>query len=333
MPKRVFRLREGAPLLDIVSYGRCAPENIGRLSPEQIELIARTVQRVPEVMVKVSGGGSSAKAVAAHFRYIDRRGDLEIETDDGEQLRGKGSEQDLLSGWDLDADAAEARSPYPGKPGRKPVKLVHNIVLSMPAGTSPDRLLAASRAFAREQFALKHRYAMVLHTDQDHPHVHLVVKATSEQGNRLNIRKGTLREWREEFARHLREQGIAANATPRVVRGETKPHKRDGIYRAMLRGESTHMRRRAQAAAADLLYGKRRNDQGKAKLLKTRQVVERSWKVMGEMLAREGRCELAEQVSRFVERMPPPSTEWEWFARELEGHTRRSQTRNQASSR
>jgi len=45
-------------------------------------------------------------------------------------------------------------------------------------------VLTASRAFAREQIAVKHRYAMILHTAQPHPHVHLVVKAMSEQGDR-----------------------------------------------------------------------------------------------------------------------------------------------------
>ena len=50
----MFRIREGKPLLDIVSYGSAAlHENGGRLSPEQVEHLRRTVQRVPEVMVKV----------------------------------------------------------------------------------------------------------------------------------------------------------------------------------------------------------------------------------------------------------------------------------------
>jgi hypothetical protein len=30
-----------------------------------------------------------------------------------------------------------------------------------------------------------------------------------------------LRDWREDFAQLMREQGIAANATPRAIRGET----------------------------------------------------------------------------------------------------------------
>ncbi|MGO9933142.1 MAG: hypothetical protein ACLPV8_15225 [Steroidobacteraceae bacterium] len=40
----------------------------------------------------------------------------------------------------------------------------------MPAPTPPDKVLAAARKFAREKFA-QHRYAMVLHIDQKHPHV------------------------------------------------------------------------------------------------------------------------------------------------------------------
>jgi hypothetical protein len=89
---------------------------------------------------------------------------------------------------------------------------------------------------------------MALHTDQGHPHVHVVVRAKSDQGERLNIRKATLREWRRDFARYLRDVGIEADATERAVRGELTPRKRDGIYRAMLRGESTHYHERAAVA-------------------------------------------------------------------------------------
>jgi hypothetical protein len=61
---------------------------------------------------------------------------------------------------------------------------------------------------------------MTLHTDEPHPHVHVVLKAVSEQGRRLNIKKATLQEWRAKFAAHLREQGVAANATPRWFRDQ-----------------------------------------------------------------------------------------------------------------
>ena len=116
----------------------------------------------------------------------------------------------------------------------------------MPAGTPPEKVQAAVRNFAREEFALKHRYVMALHTDEPHPHVHLVLKARSEDGQRLYLRKATLRQWREGFASHLRALGVAANATPRYVRGEITPQKPDGIYRARARVESTHWQKTGQ---------------------------------------------------------------------------------------
>ena len=312
-----FRLQRGEPLLNISSYARRGPGRTDRLSPAQIKHIARTVRRVPEVVIKVSGGGTSSGAVAAHFKYIDRRGELDIETDDGDRLHGKNVALDLVEDWGLDAAAAETQSPYSGRPGQKPEKLVHNIILSMPAGTPPAGLLAASRAFAREQFAVKHRYAMVLHTDQEHPHVHLVVKALSNTGERLNIRKATLREWRQEFARHLREQGIAANATERAVRGASRTRKSDGIYRALLRGESTHIRNRVEKVAMASSKGQMRIEPGKAKLLETRTAVERGWRAVSEILAGHGNKDLAAQVGRFAERLPLPKTENEQLAVQL----------------
>jgi len=314
MRHRSPRDRSDLPFLDIVSYGRGAPsERQLRLLPAQVEQITRTVRHTPEVMVKISGGGQSAKAVAAHFKYIGRE-EFEIETDAGEHLKGRGVERSLIEDWELDLDAAQSRSAYRGASGRKPAKLVHNIVLSMPAGAPAAGVLEASRSFAREQFVLKHRYALVLHTDQPHPHVHLVVKAMGEHGRRLNIRKDTLRDWRRQFASHLREQGIAANATERAVRGVTKPQKADGIYRAMRAGRSTHMRGRVETVAAALLAGGARVEPCKGRMLDTRRDVAQRWSAVQETLRSEGREGLANEVERFVAGMSPPRTEREWVA-------------------
>lgn len=334
MPHRNSRDLRDRPFLDIVSYGRRAPsERELRLLPAQIEQITRTVRHAPEVMVKISGGGQSAKAVAAHFRYIGRQ-EFEIETDHGEHVRGQEAEESLIADWELDIDAAESRSLYRGASGRKPAKLVHNIVLSMPKGAPAAGVLEASRAFAREQFALQHRYALVLHTDQPHPHVHLVVKAMSEQGRRINIRKETLREWRRQFARQLRAQGIAANATERAVRGVTKPQKSDGIYRAMRAGRSTHMHGRIESVAAALHAGNMRVEPGKSRILDTRRDVVRHWLGVQKALLAEGRAGLAVEVERFIAAMPPPRTEREWMALALtEGMRDRQQERSLAPTR
>jgi hypothetical protein len=283
------------PLLDVISLARRGPN--GRLSPEEISLVVRTLRRTPEVMVKVSGGAGSTSGALAHLKYIDRHGDLELETDEGAKLKGGGSERSVVEDWELDVMAARSRSPYRGTAGRKSSKLLHNIVLSMPAGTPPERLLAASRNFAREEFALKHRYLMVLHTDQQHPHVHLVVKAVSEDGRRLNIRKATLRGWRRDFAIHLRAQGIAANATERAVRGQIRPPVRDGIYRLAERGE--FMRSRERSASVEL---------SNATLKETRRKVVEAWGIVSAQMLNAGHP-MADQVWGFIGRMPKPRTE------------------------
>jgi hypothetical protein len=314
MPRRVIELEKGHPLLDIATYARRGPG--ARLSPQELELISYTARRTPEVMVKVSGGATSSQGALAHLKYIDRRGRLEIETDQGEVIRGSDAENSLIADWDLDLVAAESRSPYSGRAGRKAAKLVHNIVLSMPAGTPPAKLLAASREFAREEFALKHRYAMVLHTDQDHPHVHLVVKAVSEEGKRLNIRKATLRVWRRQFAAHLRAQGIAANATERAVRGQVRAPVRDRIYRAALRGHSTHQARLERIAQA-APNGRAAPDPGAARLQETRRAVVKGWHAAADRALEDGLPHLAEQIWKLIGGMPPPRTEDERLRSEL----------------
>jgi hypothetical protein len=333
MATRTASIRADKPLFDLVSYGRRGPGQTDRLSPAQVEQISRTVRRMPEVMVKVSGGGATSKAVAAHFKYIDRRGELDIETDDGDQLRGNGAEKQLIQDWDLDTDEAALRAPYSGRPGPKAAKLVHNVILSMPAGTPPARLLAASRAFAREQFALKNRYAMVLHTDQAHPHVHMVIKAMGEQGQRLNIRKATLREWRKEFARHLRERGVEANATERAVRGQNRGHKIDAIFRAARRRDSTHMRERVEAVDAELIEGHLRVEPGKAKIIQTRREVEVGWWEISSILVSDGQPELAARVTRFLNQMTAPMTEKEQLAALILGRARELRARDQHPTR
>jgi hypothetical protein len=324
MPKRIVDLR-ARPILDIASYGRAAPGH-RPLTRTEVEHVSRTVRRVPEVMIKVSGGARSLRGVQAHLDYIGREGEGVIETDDGALLHEKGFEKALVKDWDLDLDEHRRHTQRAVAVGRKPPKLVHNLVFSMPKGTAPDKVHAAVRKFATEKFALRHRYAMALHTDQGHPHVHVVVKAVSEQGERLNIRKATLREWRQDFARYLRDLGVEANATERAVRGETKPQKSTGIHRAMMRGASTLWRERTQSVARELASGGLRPEPGRERLVDTRTDVIRGWNAMADILDEQGQRELAAGVRRFVERMPPPRTERQRIAGELLARVARART-------
>jgi hypothetical protein len=163
LAKRLVRLpTDGPRFFEVVSYGRAGAQMPGRFSRAQIDQISRTVRHTPEVMVKVTGGGTKRGAVAAHFAYLSRQGTLEIETDEGERTGRREEHKRLLDDWHLELTAGQYRREKDG-PARRPTKLVHNIVLSMPAPTPPDKVLAAARQFAREKFR-QHRYAMVLHT-------------------------------------------------------------------------------------------------------------------------------------------------------------------------
>src|SRR5215813_344675 len=319
--------------LDLVSYGRRGRHTPLQFSRAQLEQIGRTVRGAPEVMVKVSGGGRSAAAVKAHLAYIDRHGKLEVHTDEGEILQGRAVAEELADIWNLEAGRGQYRpEPKPGTTDRRP-KQVHNIVFSMPRGTPPKKLLLATQKFGREKFALQHRYAMVLHTDQGHPHVHLVVKAVSEQGERLYIRKATLRAWREDFAQYLRELGVAANATPTQLRGKSKEHLRDGIYRALKRGKSTFMRRKVEGVGSELLRGGLSPEPGKAKLLATRERVMQDWIVTAAKLRDQDEPQLAREVENFVRRMPDVTTANERIAKSLLAHVAAQRSRTRSAER
>jgi hypothetical protein len=306
MPKRVVDLHTERPCLDIASFGRRGPE--AKLTPSEVDYIARTAHRAPEVMIKVSGGARTLQGVGAHFDYIGRKGLNEIETDMGERLMERGFEKDLMLDWDVDLGVRRRHTDRAVAHGRKPPKLVHNLIFSMPKGTPADKLEAAVRAFAVDRFALQHRYAMALHTHQGNPHVHVVVKALSERGVRLNIRKATLRDWRKQFANHLREQGLAANATERAVRGESRVPKTASVFRSDERDSSTYV----QAKLSSYVHRDRNQaEPGKATLVATRRQVEQGWYAVHDVLEREGHSEVARDIRLFLAQMHPPRTEHE----------------------
>lgn len=276
MSKRLTDSRAEQPLLDIASYGRLRSSESRALTPSEIAYIRRTVSRVPEVMLKVSGGARSLAGVRAHFDYIGREGRGIVEADDGAWIQERGFESALVESWDLDLDVVARRIQRTVSVRQRPPKLVHNLVFSMPKGTPPEKLQCAVRAFVREKFADRHRYVMALRADQGHPHVHVVVRAMSEQGERLNIRKAMLRAWRKDFAACLRNLGVQANATQ--------------VAGAVANGAAP------QSFRSDRLIGAR-ND------------VARGWGVVAQMLDSQGEGEIATLVRRFLQQMPAGQTE------------------------
>jgi hypothetical protein len=263
-------------------------------------------------MVKVTGGAKSSRSALAHLDYISRKGELTIETDMGHRLT-RAEHKAFLDTWHLDLTAGQYRRTEPGKPPARRTKLTHNIVLSMPHPTPPEKVLAAARSFARTNFPL-HRYAMVLHTDQEHPHVHLVVKAEDELSKRLHIDKALLQTWREHFAQLTREQGIAANATRRFLRGQNKRKNTDKMRRALHRGHSRVMLEHLKSVIVDLYDGKDMNDPAHDKLVQTRKALVGQWMTAADILDKQGEITLASEVRKFAKCLPQVLTDRERLA-------------------
>jgi hypothetical protein len=325
MPAISLSPYSGRPLLDLVSLARPSPGRRDRLGHSDLAHISRTVRRVPEVMVKIlSRGGQDLAAVRRHIDYLRNReeGELSLVTDEGQSMSGADAAEALLEDWDLDLEEHRRRSDLDAGAGRS-AKLVHKLMFSMPKGTPPDKVFSAVQNFAREDFGLKHRYAMVLHTDEPHPHVHMVVKAVSEGGVRLHIHKATLRAWRHEFARQLRALGVPANATERAVRGGNRLSKSDGVYRSEKRGDSVRIRERAEALSRYLSRSALPAEPGRDTLLETRRQVQQAWSTVSATLEAEGHPEIAAEVRRFTREMEPPTTARESLLNELSENRRR----------
>lgn len=347
MPKkrtaRIARDRD-APGLDIASRGRKGPSapRAGRplfdpAFPSSMDALRRTLDRVPEVMVKVTGGGRDSGTAEAHIDYVDRHGELDVLTDNGDTLKGKDVSSFLVKDWKLDTviNKRHRDAPEAGEKDKR-AKLVHNIVLSMPQGTPPQKVLEAAQFFARENFAFNHRYAMVLHDpatdpkrDQTesgkNPHVHLVVKAVSETGERLYIRKNTLQVWREQFAQALRDRGVEANATPAAIRGKGRSSAKGAMHQHQERIEqwqsdptankkpieSSYLQGQVETVLNEIVNGIVPNMPGKQILEDTRNNVVADWNATAHALRTAGMDNEAKAVEAFINDLPAVKTDYE----------------------
>lgn len=294
----------------------------GRDWPAIKEQLRRTVNRAPEVVIKVKGSRrgrdddhDAIAGVLRYMMYISRNGRLLTVDQNGGRIEGQAAVRDAHASWDLDMQRMRS--------GRS--EALHpsfNIIFSMPARTDPDKMLEAVQAFARAHFG-KHQYVMTLHTQETdpaddpppHPHVHLVLRAEDEDGQRIHIRKGTLRGWRETFAAELRARGVEANATSRAERGKA--------YKS-IDGAEWHIQQRARAgkgnpskahaarvldAARDLEDGNREPKPWEIAMAARRRDVLRDLAQSAERLRQEGDAQLADDVERFIHEMPTLDTE------------------------
>ena len=131
-----------------------------------------------------------------------------------------------------------------------------------------------------------------------------------------------LREWRQDFARLMREQGVRANATPRAWRGRGRAKKSDYLYRANRRGGSRVLASEAREMIQELHATRTIKDPARPKLIESRRALVAGWMRVAEALDSQGEIELAGDVRYFVKHMPPRRTDKEELAVRYVDHLR-----------
>jgi type IV secretion system T-DNA border endonuclease VirD2 len=120
----------------------------------------------------------------------------------------------------------------------------------------------------------------------------------------------------------MREQGVAANATPRRVRGRNNGKTPDPIFRAKQRCASTVARQRVTEIARELARTGSFSDPARAKLLEGRKAVVQGWLDAANTLDAQGESTLAGKVRHFVRHLPRVLTAREQLALGLVTHLR-----------
>ena len=279
--------------------------------------LARVVNRAPEVMVKVTGRTREAGHVRAHLDYISRNGAVQLEDRDGVILDGREAVCEVAEDWEAAAMLDSRR--------RAGTPFSHSVMLSMPAGTDPIAVRDAARAFAQEVFADRFDYVFALHTDADHPHVHIAVRSLGDGGVRLNPKKADLETWRQVFAQALRDRGVEAEATPRRARGVTRKPERTSLRKIRERHESgqaepARVRRAAYQDAAKAAFGGGGRTRWEERLVDQQAKVRSLYLAQAQLLRQSPEAAdrvLGEKVEAFVRAMPPPDSQRLALAREL----------------
>jgi hypothetical protein len=244
--------------------------------------VRAAVRGVPQVMVKITGGGRGMAAIRESMDYVSKDGEREIETDDGAVLKGGAELRGLKQQWKFGGREIPERSHR---------REAYNVIMSMPKGTEAALVKAAARAVARAEFD-GHQYMMVLHEHQRNPHVHVLVRAEGDDGRRLNPRKADLHRWRERFAAELRSYGVEAAATRQAARGVIMAPRQ--VWQVHAERAGNWQRPRSEVKSGEAM-------------LHTRTEAMRSWDGIIDALRASPDAEdrkLAEQARSFIEEMP-----------------------------
>ncbi|MEP9370159.1 relaxase/mobilization nuclease domain-containing protein [Xanthobacter sp. VNH20] len=101
-----------------------------------------------------------------------------------------------------------------------------HLMLSAKAGTNVEALRRAARSFLQDRFG-DHKFMFGIHVDKEsagHIHVHAVIAAKGESGQKLHPGPETFREWRTAYAQHAQAEGLRIVATSARERASSQSY-------------------------------------------------------------------------------------------------------------
>lgn len=185
----------------------------------RIKQHSMSAARENQVVFKITSFAQSRTAIGKTVKYNSRDGSLDLFDNMDNAL-------DVKEDTPIYKDFAnEVKWLNTGQ--HKTKRLTMNFVLSLSEVASKPGFEEATRHFLNEHFGSQ-PYLYTFHDDTDHYHAHVVAGLRNYEGERVITDKPQLLIWRQGFAESLRLQGIVAEATPSLSRGnvskKTKLH-------------------------------------------------------------------------------------------------------------
>lgn len=285
-----------------------APSKASR-SKQAAQVINRLVSKAPQAIVKVTSRVRGSGNTLGAFLYVSRLGMpdqevLPLETSEGRFLTRADDMMELARDWQNWEMADCAR--------RKGATAI-STVFSMPPGTDPHKVRDAVRSVAETEMG-NNRWVMVLHTDEPHPHVHLIIANRDNDGRRFNPGRECLHRLRESFAENLRARGVAAHASQRMARGYPTKRESMPVRKIRDRGELPGADKRQLAMLLGVTGEGREQaierDQARSKTIENAEMIRAVYvRAIAELEAygAKGEASQAKALRSWVDGMPAPA--------------------------
>lgn len=198
----------------IISHKQIAKNN-----PAQAKLLRREKlsNNGYEVVFKITSSAKNLKQLSKHIDYISRKGSLELLDSDLNIYADKESLHNCIENY-------QNGYVIPKENERKRERReTYNMVFSMRDYDDCDGESLKNAVFEtiKKLYPNAH-FTLAFHNDTDNPHCHICLKATNNDGSRIDIKKADCMTIRKSFADNLNKRGIYALATRRSdkIRGE-----------------------------------------------------------------------------------------------------------------